>query len=120
MKTRFILQKQKNDCVVAAVATVAHKSYAEVRKVLGPPGRGLENHEILWLINHWGDWRLKVPRRAWALQEWADKHPLCVVCVGWVFERDGHALAIVDGVVFDPSGGTPDLTRHVTSSVVPA
>lgn len=59
------------------------------------------------------------PSKNWTLKEWAEKHPLCVVSVGMIFEESGHALAIVDGRVYDPSGHEPNLDRTVNDSLVP-
>ena len=114
-----IKQKQGNDCAVAAIAMVVGKSYSAVKKVLGTIGRnGLHSYEMLWLIGHWGDWRIKIPRKRWTLREWAQKHPLCVVSVGMIFDC-GHALAVVDGRVYDPSGNEPNLDQCVNDALVP-
>ena len=116
---KFVFQKQKNDCVIAAIATITQKSYSEVRKTCGPPGRGLEFHEILWLINHWGTWRMKTPRSNCGLEKWAVKHPCSLVIVGDALHNLGHAIAIVQGTIFDPSGDELVLESLVGTSFVP-
>lgn len=122
MRSRFIKQRQKNDCGIAAVATVAHKSYAEIRRLCGPVGRGgLYDHEMLFLLNHYGNWRITIPRKWHTLDEWTKKYPLCVVNIGMVFDDTGHALAIVDGAVWCPTLGVDvNLERGVVSSIIPA
>lgn len=120
MAIRFIRQRQKNDCAIAAVATVVGKSYAEVRRVCGPPGRGLEDFEVLWLMNQFGRWRLSVPRKDWTIGEWAKRYPRCVVSTGMCFDSVFHAVAIVDGEVFCPSGREDSSELRVCYAIVPA
>lgn len=38
---KLIKQRQKNDCVIAAIAMVVRTSYSKVRKICGPVGLGL-------------------------------------------------------------------------------
>ena len=108
--TKLVKQRQKNDCVIAAVATITGRSYAEVRRVCGGPGLGMENHEILWLLRQFGEWRQLSPRRCWTLSEWVEKYPDCIVCVGEIFAGE-HALAVVSGIVYDPASNLLETNR---------
>lgn len=123
MKSRFIKQRQGNDCGIAAIATVLHKPYAEIRRALnGPIGRGgLYDYEMRWLMNHYGNWRIYRPYKYYSLADWAKRHPLCVVSVGFLFGDDGHAMAIVDGKLWCPTHGhdVADMDRRVMSAIIP-
>lgn len=116
---KLIKQRQKNDCVIAAIAMVVRTSYSKVRKICGPVGLGLYDHEVIWLINNFGDWRITYPRKNYTVNEWSQRYPNSIVKVGYVFDKCGHALAIVDGEVLDPSGNIAELNDIVCSAIIP-
>lgn len=118
-RPKHILQRNKSDCAIAAVAQVTGKTYGRIKKICGPNRGGLDSHEILWLLSHFGSWRQTIPRKNYTLREWKKKHPTCVVSIGYMFDVAGHALSIVDGVVYCPSGNPADEDRLVSDAFIP-
>lgn len=102
MGRRPVRQRGKNDCCVAAVANAAGVSYAAVKKALGTYRRGLEGHELGWLLSEFGTWHEVRPRRPPLVSEWLPRHPsgrfVLVLHSGFLLDQ-GHAIAAVDGVV---------------------
>lgn len=122
MKPRFVKQRYKNDCAIAAIAMVVDKPYTAVRRIIvGPIHQGLDDHEMLWIIRHFGSWRLVLPKKDWTLESWSKKYPLCVVSYGWLFYDTCHAAAIVNGKLLNPANqfDTDMAKQYVLTSIVP-
>ena len=119
---RFVYQKNHNDCAIATIATMVNKSYTEViRKSNYTGSRGLTGYEILELINYWGKWRFKVPRRYWTLKEWAIDNPFCVAMVRQSYSRSKwHVVSVVNGEIFCSDRGLiANSQKKVWLSIIP-
>jgi hypothetical protein len=98
--------------VVAAVARLSGKTYAEVKRVCGSTRGGLEFHEAEWLMSEVGlEWkRIRLPGGRQPAGDWISRHStgsyLLIVDVGYGIYCVGHAVSCVDGVVVNPIDGT--------------
>lgn len=110
-------QRNKSDCVIAAVATATGRSYAEIRRTCaGSIKGGLETHEVSWLLSHFGNWRPIRLRKPIKAKEWAAKNPdaRAVLIVDTAIWDDAtHAVAVVSGKVTDPADGSEDHPGNV-------
>ena len=96
-------QRQKNDCVVAAIANAAGLPYKTVRKVCGTCRNGLEIHEIEWLLGEFADFKKSRARKSQTLDVFARQRNegiFVVLVVSDLFTNELHAIAVVNGKIF--------------------
>src|SRR5687768_5819324 len=109
-------QRQKSDCVIATIANLTGHSYRQVKTTCGTTRGGLERHEIEWLLGEFCEWKRYRLRKKQTANEWAASHPTAralLIVEGGDFLGDiVHAVAAVEGKVFDPSDGG-DSNRRV-------
>lgn len=98
----MIRQRQKSDCAVAAIAMATGNSYRAVKKVCGSTRGGLEIAEIEVVLWEFGKWRRYRPRKLVTIREFVKRFPRAVVIISRCF-FEGHCIAVVDGVVYDPA-----------------
>lgn len=114
VKIAHVRQEDRYGCVLASIAMVLGRSYADVRAELGDPDRGhtkdfwreylaRKGYAIQFFYRY--DCVGKSEREHWPMQPWADLH-ICCVDAG---HGDGTHVVVMlrDGTVFDPTRGTP-------------
>lgn len=96
--------RQKNDCVVRAIALAFERPYDEVYALLAAEGRACGRATSHLITNSWLSERAKYrsfpaekgqPRMN--LARFAEEHPRG----RFVAKMAGHVVAVIDGVVFD-------------------
>lgn len=101
--------RETNDCTVISFATVWGIGYAEARRYLREKGRRLDRrglkHSMMLKLEEWKPEGTKIRKGPYtkknkiSVGRFCKEHPVgrYWVCVG------GHALAVIDGVVYDHS-----------------
>ena len=110
---RVIRQRQRSDCVVAAIANALGLSYSTVKEVCGSTRGGLALHEIEWLAGEFGQWRSISPRLGKPLRDWARKHPTGRYVVSLGTFLAAHAVAVVDGEILGECNESLDVCHYL-------
>ncbi len=101
---RPVYQRQRGDCVVAAVASLAEVSYRAVKSKAGCTRNGLDRTETRWLMNVFGLRHVySMPRTRKTAREWAAKYPnaRALLIVHPPVGAD-HAVVVDHAQVHDP------------------
>jgi len=105
---KFIRSRTQSDCVIAATAMLCGRSYRAVKQTYGSVGRtGIDLPATQWLLGECGlSARLVRLRNPRPLRAIVREFPtaLAMIETADFFGERVHAVAIVDGIAFDPSG----------------
>ena len=114
---KLVYQRQNGDCVVAAVATLAGRSWREVRVVAGSTRYGLDRTETRQLLDEFGcSHSYSSPRNRPTPGEWVARNlksrAILIIRYADSTQAD-HAMVAYDGILHDPARN-PDADCYVT------
>jgi hypothetical protein len=113
---RLVRQEDPNGCIVACLAMVTGKSYAEIRRMypsVAEPHGGLTLfdftnfftlHGFAFQLIHAWDRAIDGKHTDWPFRPWADAH-LCGVDAGRGGSSSHGVILLRDGTVLDPAHG---------------
>lgn len=106
---KHVMQRQRNDCVIATAAIVANVPYetAAAHNPVELSKRGLHAREVLRVLKHATGISWRSPEFGWFRPafRFAETSSLLVLGVRqpWTWRGEWHCIALNDGVVYDPS-----------------
>ncbi len=109
-------QKNKSDCVIAALASVVGLPYKAVKDRFGKlENGGMELHEIRWILSEFGEWREIRPRKYWNSKEWI----ACNLPKGRaIIKVMNHVVYAIDGNLYDTSSYYASSYNHHFDMVI--
>lgn len=108
----MVRSRNKSDCGIVAVASVAGVSYAKVKETYGRLDRGgMLPHELEWILSQFCDWRFLKRSRNRLLSAWTAKHATGKYVVVLDCLTHQHAIAVINGQILGEYGESWEISR---------
>jgi len=118
---KHLRQRTKTDCLLTSLACLIPDSYKEVKRVFGPC-RGVSTRDAKWIVSHFSAYRYVKPRKPYTLHQWVANNPkskaVVVVETSMILFGIGHAVAVDNGEIWNPSDGSSDCFGNVLEAYV--